>query len=338
MKVLIFTIPVLIAVGMVIAFGAIAEGTLADKSGNIPGYAQRLQVNTPVPTGTSNDPYVNEQWALRQIRALESRQFSSRDRRVLVAVLDTGIDRKHEDLGGKVVAEMNFSDSPVLDDIRGHGTHVAGIIAANSNNGRGITGAAPDSHLLNVKVANDKGRSQTAMVAKGIRWAVDNGASVINISIVFKEPSPGLEKAIDYAWSRGAVIVSAAGNRGNQLPIYPAYYENSIAVAATREDETLAPLSNHGDWVDMAAPGFNIYSTLPGNGYGYKSGTSFATAHVSGLAALLFGIATDTDGNGRLNDEVRAAIESGCQDIAISGVGAGLIDIVKSTSEINYTP
>jgi thermitase len=208
------------------------------------------------------------------------------------------------------VAEVNLTDSPTPSDAYGHGTHIAGIIAASGNNGIGIAGVAPQCRLMNVKVADDKGRCQASAVAEGIIWAVDNGANVINISIELREPSAELEDAVNYAWSQGAVIIAAAGNDGSQSPVYPAYYENCLAVAATKQDGTLAPLSNHGDWVDAAAPGFNIYSTLPQNGYGYKTGTSFATAYVSGLAALLFNVVSDSNGDGRLNDEVRAAIEA----------------------------
>ena len=251
-----------------------------------------------------------------------------------MAVLDTGIDGDHKDLEGQVVAVANFTVSSTVDDIYGHGTHIAGIIAAISDNDIGIVGVAPECRLMNAKVADDKGRCQASTVAEAIIWAVDNGASVINISIELGEPSPELEDAINYAWNQGAIIITAAGNDGNQAPVYPAYYEKCIAVAATKPDDTLAPLSNYGDWIDVAAPGFNTYSTMPGDNYGYKTGTSFATAYVSGLAALLFDVTTDNNGDGRLNDEIRAAIEAGCQEIGITGVGSGRINVVTSINEV----
>ncbi len=285
----------------------------------------------------SNDPHLEKQWALQHIHAPKLWQVTAGNSQILVAVLDTGIDQHHEDLRGRIIADVNFTSSQTTEDILGHGTHIAGIIAANRNNGLGIAGLAPKSSLLNVKVANDKGQSNISAVAEGIIWSADKGANVINISIALKEYSPQLEDAVRYAWSHGAVIVAAAGNSGNELSIYPALFENCIAVAALRQDGTLAPLSNHGDWVDIAAPGFNIYSTLPGNGYGYKSGTSFATAYVSGLAALLFTEVSDSNYNGRLNDEVRAAIEAGRRDIGIDGVGNGVIDAAKSMAEIGFT-
>ena len=283
-----------------------------------------------------NVPYIDKQWALSKIGVSRLWQITTGSQEVLVAILDTGIDKNHEELSGQIVAEANLTDSLTPDDIYGHGTHVAGIIAAKDN-GIGIIGVAPECRLLNVKVADDMGRCQTSALAEGIVWAVDSGANVINISIEIRESSPGLEEAIDYAWGQGSLIVAAAGNDGSESPVYPAYYENCIAVAATKQDDKLAPLSNHSDWVDVAAPGLDIYSTLPENSYGPKTGTSFATAYVSGMAALLFDVVTDTNGNGRLNDEVRATIESGCQEIDIAGVGRGRIDAAKAVPQVYHT-
>ena len=275
----------------------------------------------------------DEQWALNKIGIYDLWQSTTGSQEVLVAVLDTGIDSNHEDLSGQVVAEVDFTDSLTPGDVHGHGTHIAGIIAAKSND-IGIIGMAPGSRLLNAKVADDMGRCYASALAKGIVWAVDNGASVINISVEIRGDSPELEKAIDYAWSEGSLVIGAAGNDGNDSPVYPAGYENCIAVAATNQDDGLAVLSNHGDWVDVAAPGFGIYSTLPDDGYGLKTGTSFACAYVSGMAALLFDIVVDTNGDGRLNDEVRAAIEAGCQAIDIAGVGNGRIDAAGAVAQV----
>ena len=299
----------------------------------------QIEIADPSPSPSqsvsgSADEYVDKQWALSKIQALNAWQVTSGSQDIVVAVLDTGIDGNHEDLSGQIIAEANFTDSSSPNDIHGHGTHVAGIIAAK-NNGTGIVGVAPESQLMNAKIADDKGRCRASAVAEGIVWAVDGGANVINISVEFREPSPRLEEAVNYAWSQGSLIVVAAGNDGSESPVYPAYYENCIAVAATNQDDHLALLSNHGDWVDVAAPGWDIYSTLPDNEYGYKSGTSFACPYVSGMAALLFNVVTDTNGNGRLNDEVRAAIEAGCQEIDVTGVGGGRIDVTKTMAKVN---
>jgi subtilisin family serine protease len=259
-----------------------------------------------------------QQWLSARIAEIQAASVPNGHAPVIVAVLDTGVDKHHEDLDGVVIDEVNFTDSPTADDIYGHGTHVTGIIAAANDNGIGIDGVAPDSRLYNVKVADDRGRCRLSALAEGIIWAVDNGAQVINISIEMQESSPILQEAIDYAWESGAIIIAAAGNSGSSLPVYPACYDNCIGVTALKDNGQLAPLANYGDWVDAAAPGFNIYSTLPGDDYGYKYGTSFAAAYVSGLSALLFPLMEDTNGDGRLNDEVRQTILAIC--------GSGIID------------
>jgi thermitase len=227
-----------------------------------------------------------------------------------VAVLDTGIDQQHEDLAGKVVGSINFSDSETASDRLGHGTHVAGIIAATAKNGIGIAGAAPNARLLNVKIADDKGMVWASTVAKGIIWAVDNGAKIINMSLAIPAATPALEEAVNYAWSKGVVIIAAAGNTGSSVPTYPASCPNVIAVAATDINGSLWERSNHGDWVSAYAPGAEIYSALPGNSYGYKSGTSMATAYVTAVAALTYSTVTDADGDGLVNDEVTEILKA----------------------------
>lgn len=332
MKTLKFSLPVLIAVAisyLIISIVGVGAGNIARLSPSAQAEALAYTDDSPADALSSaqfesltpNDPYLDKQWALSQLQIPESWQTASGGSEIMVAILDTGIDQNHEDLEGKVAAEINLTDSPTSGDIYGHGTHIAGIIAAYSNNGTGIAGMAPESQLMNVKVADDNGGCKASTVARGIIWAVDNGASVINVSIEIMGPSPQLEDAVNYAWSQGAIIIAAAGNEGSDLPVYPAYYENCLAVAATRQDNSLAPLSNYGDWVSVTAPGFNIYSTLPDSSYGYKSGTSFASAYVSGLAALLFNVVTDTNGDGKLNDEVWAAIENSCPQIGTNSAG-----------------
>jgi thermitase len=268
----------------------------------------------------SNDDYSGRQWAIPKTEVPQAWEVTSGKASVVIAILDTGIDSKHEDLAGKVIAEVNFTDSPTTDDIYGHGTHVAGIIAAAANNGAGIAGVAYDCRLMNVKVADDYGMFYGSVAARGVRWAVEHGADVINMSLFSIQPSQALEEAINYAWSKGVVVVAAAGNCIGTKIAYPAYYSNCLAVVATDDNDRVASWSSWGDWVDVAAPGVDIYSTLPGNQYGSKSGTSMAAAHVSGLAGLLFALGSDKNGSGFVNDEVRAAIEGGCDAVDIGGV------------------
>jgi thermitase len=256
---------------------------------------------------SANDPYLSKQWALGEIPVFG---VTAESTEVLIAVLDTGIDGRHEDLARKVAASINFTETQTSDDVHGHGTHVAGIIAATANNGLGIAGIAPNARLLNVKVADDNGMVWAHAAAEGIVWAVDNGAKVINMGFFVPASSPALEQAIDYAWSRGVVLVAAAGNGIESVPIYPACYPEVIAVAATDVSGNLWSKSNYGDWVDAYAPGVEIYSTLPGNNYGYQSGTSMAAAYVSAVAALALTTVTDTDGDGFVNDEVTSLLRS----------------------------
>jgi len=282
-----------------------------------------------------SDPYYDEQWAVAALNLPQAWLATQGSEEVLIAVLDTGIDGDHEDLLGRVVADINFSDSRTAGDVYGHGTHIAGIVAAATDNGVGISGAAPGCALMNVKVADDEGKCDAAALADSIMWAVDRGAKVLNMSLRFSEPSRELEEAVNYAWEHGAVVVAAAGHGTGSAPQYPAYYDRCIAVTAVKEDGTRVPLANYGDWVDVAAPGYQIYSTLPDDEYGSKSGTSQAVAYVSGVAGLLYSIAVDSDGDGRVNDEVRAAIEGGCRQLQAVGMGTGLVDAAKAVELLN---
>jgi thermitase len=277
---------------------------------------------SPQTTYSPDGSYLVEGWGVSKIEAPQAWQITRGDQSIIVAVLDTGINEDNQDLADRVVAEVNFSDSPTSDDLYGHGTHMAGIIAA----------IAPGCRLMDVKVADDMGKCEPAVVARGIIWAVNHGAKVINISLSMIA-SPDLEEAVNYAWRQGAIIIAAAGNKGTSEPSYPAYYVNCLAVAGTNENNSLALLSSYGDWVDVAAPGFNIYSELPQNQYGYKTGTSAAGAHVSGVAALVFSVAEDTNGNGVVNDEVRWAIENSCTPIGGDGMGQGLVNAFQAVTK-----
>jgi thermitase len=277
---------------------------------------------SPQTTYSLDASYLAERWGITKIEAPQAWQITRGDQSIIVAVLDTGINKDNQDLAEKVMADVNLTNSRTSDDIYGHGTHMAGTIAAT----------APECRLMNVKVADDMGKCEPSVVARGIIWAVDHGAKVINISLAM-QASPDLLEAVNYAWAQGTIIVAAAGNKGGSEPSYPAYYVNCLAVAGTNENNSLALLSSHGDWVDVAAPGFNIYSELPQDQYGYKTGTSSAGAHVSGVAALVFSVTEDSNANGTVNDEVRWAIENNCTSIAADGVGQGLVNAFQAVTE-----
>jgi len=288
--------------------------------------------------GSPNDPGFGNQWGMVRIQAPEAWEVTTGSGSINVAVLDTGVDLDHPDLAAKLTSNINFSGSATADDVYGHGTHVAGIAAAMTNNGIGVAGLGCSSTIMNVKVLGDTGSGAYSWIASAIIWAADNGAEIINMSLGGSSASSALEDAINYAWGKGVVVVAAAGNGGNTTPFYPAYYVNCIAVAATDVNDARASWSNYGGWVDVAAPGVNIYSTLKDNGYGYKSGTSMASPHVAGLAALVFTSVSDANGDGKLNDEVRSRIEAACDDIGVLGIGYGRINAARAVGSVPVLP
>ena len=294
------------------------------------------------PQAPPDDPHLGLQWNMLTVKALEAWEHNQGSSGIRIAVLDSGIDLDHPDLGAKVTVSQNLSDSDTVDDVYGHGTHVAGIAAAITSNSVGVAGLGYHSSLMNVKILGDDGHGSGAAIAEGILWATngpdgdpdtDDGAHVINMSLGTYLPSTAIEDAVHYAWSHGVVLVAAAGNHGSPRPCYPARYPEVIAVAGTSNapGDSLMPASAHGDWVDVAAPGESIWSTWKDGGYGYQSGTSMASPHVAGLAALLFASVTDSNEDGLLNDEVRYVIESTCTDTG-ADVQYGLINAYKAVT------
>jgi len=268
-----------------------------------------------------NDPRGDRQWGLPKIQAPDAWDITKGKKRVTIAILDTGIDKDHEDLARKVWLKLNFTDSSTSDDKFGHGTHCAGIAAAITNNNIGVAGNGFNCSLMNVKVLGDYGFGYDSWIAKGIIWATRLRAKVISMSLGSTAPSTTMENAVNFAWARGVIVVAAAGNGGSSAPHYPAYYENCIAVAATDQNDVKASFSNYGGWVDVAAPGVRIYSTLPNHphklgllNYGYLDGTSMATPFVAGLAGLVWSTAYGTD-----NASVRNRIESTSDPIPGTG-------------------
>ncbi|WP_257349863.1 S8 family peptidase [Pseudalkalibacillus decolorationis] len=230
-----------------------------------------------------------------------------------IAVLDTGVDYNHPDLNGKTIRGYDFVDNDYYPmDLNGHGTHVAGTTAAETNNSTGIAGMAPNTSILAVRVLDANGSGSLADIADGIRYAADTGAEVINLSLGCNCDTATLENAVNYAWNSGSVVIAAAGNDGVSTTFEPASYSNVIAVAAVDSNDRLASFSNYGSWVDVAAPGVDIASTVPNNGYSYMSGTSMASPHVAGLAGLLAG-------QGRSNYQIRQAIEQTADNTSGTG-------------------
>jgi len=243
---------------------------------------------------------------------------------VNVAVVDTGVDRTHPDLVANLRGGANFvATVRSYNDDNGHGTHVAGIIAA-ADNTIGVVGVAPKANIYAVKVLNKSGTGYISDIIAGIQWSVDNGMDIVNMSLGSNYPSDAFESAINAASNAGVIIVAAAGNDSSSVD-YPAAYEKAIAVSATDINDSLASFSSRGEQIDVAAPGVSIYSTYKGGAYATMSGTSMATPHVSGIIALML-----QREPGLTLGEIRQQFETGCVDLGTDGkdpyFGYGLVD------------
>ena len=220
---------------------------------------------------------------------------SSQGEGVCVAVLDTGIDRTHPDLVANYRGGVSFVPGATtpMDD-HGHGTHCAGTIAAPIN-GVGVVGVAPSAYLYAVKVLNSAGSGSFSQIISGIDWAIQNRMHIVSMSLGGGAAPAALETICNTAWSRGLLLVAAAGNSGTPVPPatstvgFPAKYKNVIAVSAIDSANSLASFSSRGPEVDVCAPGVNVLSTTRGGGYGNMSGTSMACPHVAGAAAVIWG-------------------------------------------------
>ena len=247
-----------------------------------PNYITSVQAIVP------NDTDYEKQWGLTKIQAPEAWETSVGDPGVVIAVLDTGMDFNHVDKPVHIATGYDFinNDSDPQDD-HGHGTFVSGLIAANTNNNVGVSGVCWDCTIMPVKVIDGDGLGTYEDLVNGIKYAVDNGANVINMSLGGYNYSQSLLEAINYAHGKGVVIVAASGNDGSNTPIYPAAYPNVIGVSATDENDERWEGSNYGEYIDISAPGVNLYGLSLDGGYISLTGTSTSTALISGAAGLL---------------------------------------------------
>ncbi|MBL8843170.1 MAG: S8 family serine peptidase [Planctomycetes bacterium] len=282
-----------------------------------------------------NDPYWPNHWHLQNITADLAWDTEKGDPSVVVAVMDTGLEVTHPDLAGNVwfnpgeiagnaidddgngyVDDVNGYDFAYLDgtpnDVHGHGTACAGIVAATQDNAIGVSGVAPQCRVAGIKAALDTGYFYDSANVPAFLYCADMGFKVISMSFYADDVTAAERDAVDYCWQKGLVLVGAAGNELSVIPYYPGSYEHVISVAATDGANNPTWFTNYGSWVDVAAPGVSIATTTIGGGYttGF-AGTSAACPHVAGLAGLLFAAnpaATNADVRAALEDTADATI------------------------------
>jgi len=303
--------------------------------------------------GVPNDPYYPYQWHMKRI-GMETAWDLSTGAGVVVAVIDTGVKQSLQDLANtQFVAGWDFvnNDADPTDD-EGHGSHVAGTIAQSTNNGVGVAGVAYNAAIMPIKVLNSRGSGSFDDIAEGIYYAVDHGADVINMSLGGASTLTILEDAVNYAWNNGVVVVCAAGNESTSAPSYPAAYTNSISVSATAGNDSLASYSNYGTTIDVCAPGGDSgdYNgdgyddmilqntfTRTSEGYYFFAGTSMASPHVAGVAALV-----KAANPGLTNAQIRDILETTTEDLGANGwdiyFGHGMVDAVAAIQAAGGAP
>ena len=270
------------------------------------------------PAEIPNDPNFASQWHLSRIQTPQAWDLTTGSPSVVVAVIDSGVYGAHPDLAPNLMPGWNFvkSNSDTT-DVLGHGTAVSGTIAAAANNGVGVAGVSWQSRIMPLVVVDDDNLATYSNIAEAIQYAADRGVRVINISIGGTVPSLTLQGAVDYAWSKGALIFASAMNNGASDPYYPAACNHVMAVSATDSYDHLASFSNYGTWVTISAPGVSILTTVIGGGYAYCFGTSFASPIVAGVAALSLAI------NPALtNAELASILEKSADDLGSPGYDA----------------
>lgn len=296
-----------------------------DRSGKVE-YVERDGSVAPTGEVTTTDTYFRYQWGLKKTRTSTAWSTTKGAEDVVIAVLDTGVTAS-ADFAGKLLPGYNVLDGTTdVTDGQNHGTGAASVAAAATDNGTGIAAYCWSCRILPVKVMTSTGTMSD--VAKGIVWATDRGADVINMSLSGPSASAALQDAVRYATARNVLLVSAAGNSGSSTAVYPAAYPEVIGVAASTSSDTLYSWSNYGTWVDVAAPGDNQSIGYDGDVWGY-SGTSSAAPVVAGIAGIAL-----SDASRPTAAQVRSALAAGAVGIGAS-VRHGRVDAVNTLASLS---
>lgn len=298
----------------------------------------------------TEDPEAWRQWGHLSTETPAAWKRNATGSGVVVAVLDTGVDASHPDLAGRVLpgADFVYNTGDARTDPNGHGTAVAGVIAAVADNGLGIAGVAHQASILPVRVLADDGRGWDSDVTEGILWAADAGADIINLSLGASNGGSSIQQeAIRYATDKGILVVAAAGNEDTALgshpaPFYPAAFPETFAVGATTFRNERAAFSNRGSYVNVSAPGEEILTTFPGGRYSTISGTSFAAPHVAAVATQLRSL----PGTNLTPAALRTLIETTAHDLGPRGrdasFGFGMVNsrvaVCKASGTCPATP
>lgn len=294
-----------------------------------------------IPIGVCQEIQILKQivpWGVGRIGATLVHAMGNTGKGVKIGILDTGIDYIHPDIGRNYKGGYNFIDNNTdARDYNGHGTHVAGIIAALDND-IGIVGVAPDAYIYSVRILDYAATGTASDITAGLEWCLGNNMQIVNMSLGACEDSISVKRAINVLYDNGILLIAAAGNNGNGMGggdniDNPARYNSVIAVGATDINDNRASFSSTGPKLEISAPGKDIYSLLPGNKYASLSGTSMSSPHVAGVAALVM-----SANSWMTNTQVRIRLQITAQNIAKnvfeakSWFGYGLVDAVRAVT------
>ncbi len=340
----------------IVVFGLTLTPALANDEGLVGNPIRHIPVVGDLPfvgplpvTHRADDGMVGEQYALDMVQAYDAWSLELGDPTIIVAVIDSGVDGTHADIADRMWSNpretangidddgngfiddlhgWDFVDNdPNPQDETGHGTHIAGVIAARGRFTGGVAGMA-NVTIMPIRVLDAEQRGTDTGTQRAIDYAVANGARVINVSLGGTNLNASLEEACRRAWEQGVIVVAAAGNQGAEV-LFPAKYDNVIGVGAVDDQHSVPTFSNRGAGLDLVAPGLAVLSTLPDGRYGYRSGTSVATAHVTAAAALLLSADPSLDA-----DTVRVRLLDTATEVGVVGwddaSGFGLVNAFEA--------